>query len=194
MKLKNNINRNIQTQLPQSPVVYKLTWKLKAKSVDSWTLACKHVSAMGRHKITKLTKQVRFNEEYLVEVILFHDDEESKNLRKTYWEVFALDRFRFNDRIANTEDELKYVFDSKHRERIYSQRFEYWTNDCMSCNFLNFIGAEVPDEKRKVNVCPPDSTSRQLYSWIWISFFFAPDMKTCLTIAVLTNTLLWISW
>lgn len=80
---------------------------------------------MGRHKITKLTKQVRFNEEYLVEVILFHDDEESKNLRKTYWEVFALDRFRFNDRIANTEDELKYVFDSKHRERIYSQRFEY---------------------------------------------------------------------
>jgi len=73
----------------------------------------------GAHK----TKKVHFDEDHLVEVIEFPDDEESKEMRKPYWDVFARDRCRFKDRINQAEDSLKLVLLSEHRQKVYNQRF-----------------------------------------------------------------------
>jgi len=73
----------------------------------------------GSHK----TKKVHFNEDNLVEVIEFPDDEESEEMRKCYWEVFARDRSRFKDRIDRAESNLKLVLLSDHRQKVYNQRF-----------------------------------------------------------------------
>jgi hypothetical protein len=73
----------------------------------------------GAHK----AKKVHFDEDHLVKVIEFPDDEESEEMRKCYWEVFARDRCRFKDRINQAEDSLKLVLLSEHRQKVYNQRF-----------------------------------------------------------------------
>ncbi|CAH0549624.1 unnamed protein product [Brassicogethes aeneus] len=43
--------------------------------------------------------------------------------RKGPWEVYARDRERFKKRIQNTETILSPIFDQKHRDKIYENRF-----------------------------------------------------------------------
>ena len=68
-------------------------------------------------------KKVHFKEDKLVELIVFPDYEESADIRKAYWEIFARDRCRFKDRISQTEIELNKIIGSDHRQHIYDQRF-----------------------------------------------------------------------
>ena len=70
-------------------------------------------------------KRVSFDDLNLVEVHVFPDCEENVLIRKTYWEIFARDRYRFKDRISLTEADLKDVFGWDHRQRIYSERFHH---------------------------------------------------------------------
>jgi len=68
-------------------------------------------------------KKVHFDEDHLAVVTEFPDDEESVNMRKCYWEIFAIDRCRFKDRIQEAEATLKLILLPDHRQRIYNQRF-----------------------------------------------------------------------
>ncbi|XP_056640713.1 uncharacterized protein LOC130447752 isoform X1 [Diorhabda sublineata] len=47
-----------------------------------------------------------------------------RNARKGPWEEYARDRHRFNKRIQDTEEVLSSIFDPKHRENVYRERFE----------------------------------------------------------------------
>ncbi|XP_060534033.1 uncharacterized protein LOC132706615 [Cylas formicarius] len=44
--------------------------------------------------------------------------------RKGPWEQHARDRSRFNDRVLRVEQQIKHVFNPKHRENIYKERFK----------------------------------------------------------------------
>ncbi|CAL8136003.1 unnamed protein product [Orchesella dallaii] len=67
-------------------------------------------------------KSVSFDEEKLVSVIEFEDNAESRRARETYWEVFARDRARFQDRILRTGDIIEPILSVSHRARVYSSR------------------------------------------------------------------------
>ncbi|ODM97184.1 hypothetical protein Ocin01_09503 [Orchesella cincta] len=70
------------------------------------------------------SKKVSFDEENLVSVIEFEDDAESRRARETYWEVFARDRARFQDRIFRTGDILEPILLGAHRTKVFSCRFK----------------------------------------------------------------------
>jgi len=91
---------------------------LDVMTSESDTSACSSSSSESLN-----SKKVHFSEDHLVQVIEFPDDEESEDMRKCYWEVFAVDRCRFKDRICQTENCLKSVLLPDHRQRIYNQRF-----------------------------------------------------------------------
>ena len=67
-------------------------------------------------------KKVHFNDD--VQLIIFTDDKESVNLRKGFWEIIARDRYRFRDRICQTEECLAAVLTTAHRAHIYNHRFK----------------------------------------------------------------------
>ena len=41
--------------------------------------------------------------------------------RKGEWHIFALDRFRFNERIRNVEPKISRILDIDHRHNIYTK-------------------------------------------------------------------------
>lgn len=62
-------------------------------------------------------KKVRFNEKVDVYPIPYEQ-------RKPYWELFILDRMRFQKRIQDAELILNPILDQKHRCKILMERLE----------------------------------------------------------------------
>jgi hypothetical protein len=52
-------------------------------------------------------------------IIIFIEDEDED--RKGPWEIFAVDRVRFNRRIANIEKEIGWCFKPEHREKVFNR-------------------------------------------------------------------------
>jgi hypothetical protein len=52
-------------------------------------------------------------------IIIFEDDED----RKGPWELFAVDRDRFNRRIRCVESKIGWCFEPNHREKIFNLLF-----------------------------------------------------------------------
>lgn len=46
-----------------------------------------------------------------------------RQARRGCWEMYALDRLRFRERINRLSNVLNIVLDKKFRERIYNERF-----------------------------------------------------------------------
>lgn len=44
--------------------------------------------------------------------------------RKAYWEIYARDQSRFNDRIKRFAPIINIILENKHRENIYRLRFQ----------------------------------------------------------------------
>lgn len=59
------------------------------------------------------SRKVRFSRE--VEVFQFEDD--CVDYRKPYWEIYAVDRFRFNERIKTVEKILNPILAPSHRAK-----------------------------------------------------------------------------
>ena len=64
-------------------------------------------------------KKVRFNKD--VEIHIFHD--ETNNFRKKYWEYFAVDRYRFKDRICSVEPLITPILNMQYRKEIYNKYY-----------------------------------------------------------------------
>ena len=54
-------------------------------------------------------------------IIFIEDDGED---RKGPWKLFAVDRDRFNRRIANVEKEIGWCFKPEHREKVFRKFFK----------------------------------------------------------------------
>jgi len=69
-------------------------------------------------------RKVQFvNDKDLVQIREFEDDEESRQNRQLYWEFYAVDRFRFKDRVHRTEHALgDKIFSPGHRDKVYNER------------------------------------------------------------------------
>ena len=67
----------------------------------------------------RTAKKVRFNMD--IEIHIIHD--ENNNFRKKYWEIFAVDRFRFKNRINRHEKIITPILNKEHREEIYNRYF-----------------------------------------------------------------------
>ena len=63
------------------------------------------------------SKKVRFKTD--IEIHIFHD--ETNNFRKKYWEYFAVDRYRFKDRIYRYELVIAPILNMQHRKKIYNK-------------------------------------------------------------------------
>lgn len=68
-------------------------------------------------------KKVRFNEDnnQIYYMIVWRYAYETA--RKPFWEIVALDNFRFRTRIKNIERSLSKILNKDHRNTIYDERF-----------------------------------------------------------------------
>ena len=62
-------------------------------------------------------------EERIAIVIVVEEDEEIKKYRNKYWELFAIDRNRFQHRVQKLANVLEKVLVPAHRAKIYKERF-----------------------------------------------------------------------
>ncbi|ADO00447.1 hypothetical protein WIV_gp103 [Wiseana iridescent virus] len=69
----------------------------------------------------KCFRKVKFT--LMPTIIIIEDDDED---RKGPWEIFAVDRDRFNRRILNVESQIGWCFQPKHRENIFNQRLKVY--------------------------------------------------------------------
>lgn len=46
-----------------------------------------------------------------------------KKARQSNWQQDVLDRYRFREKIKNSEKMLTYVFDKNYRKKIFEERF-----------------------------------------------------------------------
>lgn len=65
---------------------------------------------------------VKFNES--LNKVYYLYEPEGNDWRKPYWEYFAVDRFRFENRVLNLQSIINPVLDHQHRKRIYFERFQ----------------------------------------------------------------------
>ena len=65
-----------------------------------------------------MSKIVRFNPETEIHYMIYWNFA-YKTARKGHWQTFALDRFRFQNRIQNSEKILKPIFNNLHRLKIW---------------------------------------------------------------------------
>jgi hypothetical protein len=74
-------------------------------------------------------KHVHFpeKEEMVAIIFIIEDDEFIKEYRNKYWEIFAIDRNRFQHRIQKLSNVLNHILTPSHREKIYTERFK---TDC----------------------------------------------------------------
>ena len=71
-----------------------------------------------------IKKSVRFDER-----VNFHplrDDIEVKNYRKMYWELLAIDRYRFKRRIDSVSMVINSILNKHHRMYIYNKYYNNW--------------------------------------------------------------------
>lgn len=68
----------------------------------------------------KMQKKVRFNLTPEVH-LLIHWSYAYKSARKKYWEFYALDRFRFRNRIKNMDRIISPILNNQHRQNIYER-------------------------------------------------------------------------
>lgn len=68
-------------------------------------------------------KELQFAET-LCTVICFENTPEDIEYRSKYWEFQACNRDRFNQKIQKIGLEISPILCSKHRSKIYAQRFE----------------------------------------------------------------------
>lgn len=70
-------------------------------------------------------RHVHFPEEEELIAIIFvvEDDDDIKESRNKYWELFAIDRNRFQHRIQKLANVLEKVLVPAHRAKIYKERF-----------------------------------------------------------------------
>ena len=68
-------------------------------------------------------KCLRFNEDFNILYLLDEDEEDYKNYRKIYWELFVIDRWRFQQRINNVVNILNLILNKSHRQLIFNKRF-----------------------------------------------------------------------
>lgn len=54
-------------------------------------------------------------------IIIFIEDDED---RKGPWELFAVDRDRFNRRIVSIEKEIGWCFKPEHREKVFNRLYK----------------------------------------------------------------------
>lgn len=80
--------------------------------------------ARSARRILKKQRHVHFAPDDCVQVIYIIEDEFDAECRMKYWETFAIDRFRFKDRLMKIQKCLNSVLSPSHRERIYKERFE----------------------------------------------------------------------
>ena len=75
--------------------------------------------------LKNIKKSVSFNEECNVIHLLDEEfeNEEFKNYRKIYWELFAIDRCRFKRRINHTAKVIDPILNKEHRLRVFNKYF-----------------------------------------------------------------------
>ncbi|CAG9768130.1 unnamed protein product [Ceutorhynchus assimilis] len=97
----------------------------EASKFDEVDCSAAHTSYSQTDR-TRDKKKVRFvSDEKLCEVhSMIKWSFAYQSARKGPWEMYARDRCRFKDRILRVEWDIKNIFNRKHRERIYKERFE----------------------------------------------------------------------
>ena len=66
-------------------------------------------------------KKVRFNKQKIIHY--FVDDIDSKESRKGNWHWIIYERRRFENKCKIIESKINYIFNKKHRYKIYYERF-----------------------------------------------------------------------
>lgn len=65
-------------------------------------------------------------DEDLVTVHLLEEDTEAcQEARKGHWELYAVDRYRFQNRIQDVENKIAYIFNEEHRQSILKKLKSY---------------------------------------------------------------------
>lgn len=82
-------------------------------------------------------------EELIAIVFVVEDDEDIKKYRNKYWELFAIDRNRFQHRVQKLANVLEKVLVPAHRAKIYKERFSCGESDATEADASE---AEASDE------------------------------------------------
>jgi len=93
------------------------------------TLRNKRQKAARRRRRNQRHVHFPEQDDLIAIVIVIEDDDCIKEYRNKYWEIFAIDRKRFQDRISRMASALEPVLKSSHREKIYKERFSSYESE-----------------------------------------------------------------